>query len=65
MQTTLELDEQLLHQAMEDSGETNESAAVEAGLRLLVQMRAQANLRELRGKVQWEGNLDQLREGRS
>ena len=38
MQTTLELHDQLLAQAMKYSGETTEQGTVEAGLRLLVQI---------------------------
>jgi len=38
-------------------------AAVEAGLRLLVQTRAQAKIRRLRGKVRWQGDLETSRLG--
>jgi hypothetical protein len=37
---------------------------VEAGLRLLVQMNAQRGIRELRGKVTWEGDLEESRRSR-
>ena len=64
MQTTLEVDDQLLHQAMQDSGETTERGVVEAALRLLIQTRAQAGMQELFGKVEWEGDLDEMRRSR-
>jgi hypothetical protein len=33
----------------------------EAGLRMLVSLKRQEGIRGLRGKVKWEGNLDELR----
>ena len=65
MQTTLEIDDKLLHQAMQDSGATTERGVVEAALRLLIQTRAQAGMRELFGKVEWEGDLDEMRRSRT
>ena len=49
---------------MKSSGSRTKRAAVEAGLRLLVQTRAQARIRRLRGKIRWEGDLDESRLGR-
>ncbi len=37
---------------------------IEEALRTLVQLKSQAKVRELRGKLRWEGDLDELREGR-
>jgi hypothetical protein len=48
---------------MRSSGARTKRAAVESGLRLLIQTRAQAGMRRLRGKVQWEGNLSVSRLG--
>ena len=39
--------------------------SVEAGLRLLVQTYGQTAIRQLRGKIQWEGNLEESRRGRT
>ena len=64
MQTTLEIDQELLQQAMHDSGKTTGDAAVEAGLRLLIQTRAQAGMRKLRVVLAWDGDLDQTRRSR-
>jgi hypothetical protein len=49
---------------MRSSRARTKRAAVEAGLRLLVQTRAQASVRRLRGKVRWQGNLSASRLGR-
>lgn len=64
MRTNIELDDQLVHQAMRCSGSRTKRAVVEAGLRLLVKTHSQHAIRRLRGKVQWEGNLNKSRLGR-
>jgi Arc/MetJ family transcription regulator len=64
MRTNIEIDDQLMRQAMKSSGARTKRATVEAGLKLLVQVRAQAGIRRLRGKIKWEGNLDESRLGR-
>jgi Arc/MetJ family transcription regulator len=64
MRTNIVLDDRLLRQAMRATGLKTKRAAVEAGLKMLVQVKGQGGLRRLRGKVQWEGNLDEMRAGR-
>lgn len=64
MRTNIDIDDRLMRQAMKSSRLRTKRAAVEAGLRLLVQIRAQANIRRLRGKIRWEGDLDKSRQGR-
>lgn len=64
MRTNIELDDQLIHQAMRSTGTRTKRAAVEAGLRLLVKTHSQSAIRRLRGKVKWEGDLDESRLGR-
>jgi hypothetical protein len=54
-----------MEEAMKSSGSRTKRAAVEAGLKLLIQTRAQTSLRKLRGKVKWEGNLQLSRLGRT
>ncbi len=57
MRTNIDIDDELMRQAMRSSHATTKQAAVEEGLRLLIQVRRQAGLRRLRGKVAWEGDL--------
>ena len=64
MRTNIEIDDGLLRQAMRTSGAVTKKAAVEAGLRLLVQTFSQGAIRKFQGKVRWEGNLNQSRLGR-
>lgn len=64
MRTNIVIEERLMREAMRATGLPTKRAVVEAGLKLLVQVKAQAGIRRLRGKVQWEGNLDKSRMGR-
>jgi len=63
MRTNIEIDDGLMREAMRSSGKRTKRAAVEAGLRLLVQTRAQAKIRRLRGKIRWQGDLEASRLG--
>jgi Arc/MetJ family transcription regulator len=64
MRTNIEIDDELLEQAMAATGLSTKRATVEEGLRLLVRLRKQAKaLTELKG-LGWEGNLGKMREGR-
>ncbi len=61
MRTNVVIDDQLMERALRSSGCRTKRAAIESGLRLLVQVHAQRKLRELKGKVAWEGDLDEMR----
>lgn len=52
-----------MRQAMRYSGKRTKKAAVEAALRLLVETHAQRSIARLKGKVQWQGDLNQSRLG--
>lgn len=65
MRTNIVLDDQLVQAAMQATGLRTKRAVVEAGLNLLVQVKDQAGIRRLRGKVEWEGNLEESRTGRA
>ena len=64
MRTNIEIDDQLMQRAMHSSGAGTKRAVVEAALRLLVKTHSQTAIRKLRGKVLWEGNLNESRLGR-
>jgi Arc/MetJ family transcription regulator len=64
MRTNIDIDDKLMKQAMKATGATTKKAAVEACMRQTVQLKKQSRIRELFGKVQWEGDLDAMREGR-
>lgn len=64
MRTNIDIDDDLMRQAMRTSGAKTKRAAVEEGLRLLIRTRRQGRIRRLRGKVRWEGDLEKSRVGR-
>jgi Arc/MetJ family transcription regulator len=64
MRTNIVIDDKLIEQAMDVSGLPTKRATVEAGLRLLIQVKGQTGIRRLRGKVKWEGDLAEMRADR-
>ena len=64
MRTNIDIDDGLMRQAMRTSGARTKRAAVEEGLRLLIRTRGQRSIRRLRGKVAWDGDLDESRRSR-
>jgi Arc/MetJ family transcription regulator len=64
MRTNIEIDDQLIQQAMRSTGARTKKTVVEAGLRLLLQTHAHTGIRKFRGKVQWYEDLNESREGR-
>ncbi len=64
MRTNIDIDDVLLQRALRCSGASTKKAAVEQGLLLLIQTHAQTSIRRLRGKVNWQGDLNKSREGR-
>ena len=61
MRTNIEIDDKLMDEARRASGLRTKRATVEEALKLLVQTRKQAAIGKLRGKLQWEGSLDEMR----
>jgi Arc/MetJ family transcription regulator len=64
MRTNIEIDDKLMAQALRLTGLKTKRAVVEAGLRILIRLKRQEDILHLAGKVQWEGNLDESRQGR-
>jgi Arc/MetJ family transcription regulator len=55
MRTNIVIEDELMRRAMRATGLTTKRAVVQAGLQLLLQVKAQTGIRRLRGKVRWEG----------
>ena len=62
MRTNIVIEDELMVRAMKATGLDTKRQTVEEGLRLLVQRSQQQEIRKLRGKVRWEGDLDVMRE---
>ncbi len=63
MRTNIVIDDDLMTEAMKASGAQTKREAVEMGLRTLLRLSRQAELRQLRGKLDWQGDLDAMRRG--
>lgn len=61
MRTNVVIDDQLMAKAQKASHLRTKKSTIEAGLRLLVQMDSQAQLRGLKGSGIWRGNLAEMR----
>ena len=61
MRTNVVIDDNLMDSALKVSGLRTKKDAIEEGLKLLVQINSQANIKELRGKLNWTGNLEKMR----
>lgn len=61
MRTNIVIDDDLMAQALKATGLETKKDVVELGLKLLVKREMQQSIRELRGTVSWEGDLDEMR----
>ena len=64
MRTNIVIDDDLIAKAIKVSGLKTKKEVVEQGLKLIIQRSNQQAIRELRGKLKWEGDLDKMRGGK-
>ncbi|ABA56940.1 hypothetical protein Noc_0414 [Nitrosococcus oceani ATCC 19707] len=64
MRTNIVIDDKLMAEALKATGLRTKKEAVEEGLKLLVKRNKQQAIRKLRGKLHWEGDLEELRGGK-
>jgi Arc/MetJ family transcription regulator len=64
MRTNIEIEDELIRKALSLSGLKTKRAAVEAALRMLIRVKEQEEILNLAGKVHWQGDLDESRQGR-
>jgi Arc/MetJ family transcription regulator len=61
MRTNIVIDDALMAEALEATGLATKREAVELGLKTLVRLHRQADIRRFRGKLNWQGDLDAMR----
>jgi Arc/MetJ family transcription regulator len=61
MRTNIVIDDKLMRDTLRATGIKTKREAVELGLRTLLRLRKQAEIRELRGKLNWQGDLHAMR----
>jgi Arc/MetJ family transcription regulator len=61
VRTNIVIDDKLMEATLKATGLKTKREAVEEGLRTLLRLKQQTELRKLRGKYEWEGDLDAMR----
>ncbi|CAB1075713.1 Antitoxin to Toxin 1, PIN domain [Olavius algarvensis Delta 1 endosymbiont] len=61
MRTNIVIDDKLMAEAIKLSQLKTKKAVVETGLRLLIQIKKQERIKGLRGKLNWDGDLEKMR----
>jgi Arc/MetJ family transcription regulator len=61
VRTNIVIDDKLMEQTLRATGLKTKREAVELGLRTLLRLRKQSRIREMRGKISWQGDLHILR----
>jgi Arc/MetJ family transcription regulator len=63
MRTNIEIDDELMIDALRATGLKTKREAVELGLKTLLRLRRQEEFRSFRGKLNWTGDLEAMRLG--
>lgn len=64
MRTNIVIDDDLMKRVQRATGLKTKREAVELGLRTLLRLRRQQDIRSLRGRLHWQGDLDAMRSER-
>jgi Arc/MetJ family transcription regulator len=64
MRTNIVVDDALIERARQLTGIRTKREVIHEALRILIRLREQAQIRDLRGRLHWEGDLARLREQR-
>ena len=64
MRTNIVIDDKLMSETLRVTGLKTKRDAVELGLQTLLRLSKQAEIRKLRGKLDWQGDLDAMRTDR-
>ena len=61
MRTNIVIDDELMNRVLKLTGISTKREAVEMGLKALLKLKRQEQIRDYRGKLDWQGDLDELR----
>ena len=61
MRTNIVIDDALMNRVMKLTGLRTKREAVELGLKTLLKLKKQGDIRKFRGKLEWVGDLDDMR----
>lgn len=61
MRTNIAIDDVLMQRVLKNRKFKTKKDAVEYGLKLILQLEGQEKIRKFRGKLKWEGDLNEMR----
>ena len=61
MRTNIVIDDELMDEALRVSGVKTKREAVELGLKSLIRLKKQERIKDFRGKLKWEADLETMR----
>ncbi|MCH8306674.1 MAG: type II toxin-antitoxin system VapB family antitoxin [Proteobacteria bacterium] len=61
MRTNIVIDDDLMTRVLKLTGLRTKREAVDMGLKALLKLKKQESIRNFRGKLDWEGDLDDMR----
>lgn len=64
MRTNIVIDDKLMNEALKATGLKTKKEAVELGLRTMIRLKKQTSIKGFRGKLNWEGDLADMRNTR-
>jgi Arc/MetJ family transcription regulator len=62
MRTNIVIDDKLMEEALKASGLATKREAVELGLITLIRLKKQESVKALRGQLNWQGDLNDMRQ---
>ena len=65
MRTNIVIEEKLIEEARRLTSLPTKKAVVDEALRTLIRLKKQEKILTLRGKIHWQGDLNELRRGRA
>ena len=61
MRTNIEINDKLMNDVLKATGVKTKKEAVELGLKTLIRLKKQGNIKNFRGELKWTGDLDDMR----
>ena len=61
MKTTISIDDQLVTEALAATGLSTQVEVIMLGLQTLIKLKQQSEIKQLKGKLPWDGDLDAMR----
>lgn len=61
MRTNIEIDDKLMKDVLKATGLATKKDVVELGLKTLIRLKKQGDIRNFRGQLEWVGDLNEMR----